>query len=328
MSKTSSDEIDNVITREATDVVVDNQILSSLGLVPFWDGTQNPTKIISDIARVVEAFVFYSRVIVFLYPARDIGEQSFTKTRQLLAYQSLCELAESENALYFVTPSDSPENTPHPTEIVKQAIQFGIKLDINTEELAWGRGLEVGYLLYQQELARQSRLPFAPSENYSFIESYMSRSHQARINISRSILSSLDSATKKDVELLQQIGVPIQFYVPPLLSLVLERVVKGANFGESVWEIREQFKPIRNLIAEYGVLTQETSQPLKRIIRERDKIFRDVDLLTKHFEKRDSSTLKEWADVLDTIPSIMKSIGLGIIPKASLIAKLIELPIE
>ena len=156
----------------------------------------------------------------------------------------------------------------------------------------------------------------------------MSESHKARIDLCRNLVSHLDRTTKSDVETLKQIGVPIKFYIPPLLSLVLEKVTKGAEFGEAVWDVRDEFRQVRSLISKYGILFQDTSQPLKVLLETRRKIFRDIELLSKSFEKSDRTGFKEWADVLDTIPDILKDVEMGNIPKATVIAKLLALPIE
>ena len=307
------------------DVIIDQNLFVSLQCLPVKNEDQLPISAISDIARLIEAFVFYDRILIFFAPKKLIGDDVYCLTTQPIALRTLNNLAVSEGVLCYLNKPDN-DLASEVDEIIEQAKLLGVELYDNINDFS--SSFESKYGFFQMEMSRLLRVPFIPSEGKLEIPIYIDLCHQERISIARLFVDKLNKKAIEDIDLLKDIGVPIKFYIPPLLSIVLEKVIKGADFGTAVFDVRNDFKKIRSLIAEYGSLLNDKSITINSALKIRNKIFRDIEFISKAFETRDRSKIKEWADILDIIPGTIKTASLGQIPKASIITKLMKLPIE
>ena len=93
-------------------------------------------------------------------------------------------------------------------------------------------------------------------------------------------------------------------------------------------EIRQQFTPVRKLVAEYENVLRDTSLPLKKLLSARTKIFSDIEGISKSLGQGTKVGVWEWADVLDAIPKAVDIASNGAIPQASIVRKLIEFPVS
>jgi len=282
---------------------------------------------VSDVSQVVEAFVLYNRVIVVRHPLYFESGPPFMKVSNAFALESLLSATESEGLLgYVVLDAEPAENYIRMAPLVAQKAIFDLSEPIIFKATTEEEHHE--YSIVQQEVARRLHSAFLPSSKSALTEHDIQANTEQRINIARQLLSTLDSATRADVDSLKEIGVPVTLYIPPFLAIVLEKVSRGADFGLAVLEIRQQFTAMRALVAEYESVLKDTSQPLKKLLSARTKIFSDIEKISKALGRGTKVGIWEWADVLDAIPDAFDAATDCIIPQASLVRKLVELPVS
>jgi len=309
------------------DAVLESSSLTSLCISPREQRPDDYKDWVSDLSQVVEAFVLYNRVLVVRYPKYIGRGPLYMKVSHALALESLVSATQAERLLgYVVLDAEPAENYIRMAPLSAQRSNFGISDD--SEVLAEVTEEVREYSAVQQELARRLHIAFLPSSTSALTEHETKANTQQRVNIAQKLLRALDSATRTDVDSLKEIGVPVRFYIPPFLAIALEKVTRGADFGLAVLEVRQQFTSIRELIAEYETVLKDTSQPLRKLLRARNKIFSDIERISRKLGQGTKVGILEWADVLDVIPETVDVATTGAIPRASIVRKLLELPVS
>lgn len=317
------------IKSSPNNVVLESHSMAALCVSPKNFQPEKYSAWVSDVSQVVEAFILYDSVRVVRFPRylNADGGSLYMKASQATALESLLAATQSEGLLEYVLLDAEPkENYIRMAPLTAQRCDFGISGDTDVSLPDAGELHE--YSTIQQEVARRLQSAFAPSSESSLTEHYTKTNTEQRINIAKQLISALDSATRADINSLKQIGVPISLYIPPFLAIVLERVLKGADFGQAVVEVRQQFSAVRKLIADYEMVLKDTTSPLKKLIQARSKIFTDIERISSSLGRGTRVGFLEWADVLDAIPDVVETATSGALPQISLVRKLIDLPVS
>ncbi|MFH0802188.1 MAG: hypothetical protein V2A78_07370 [bacterium] len=305
------------------DAIIDDSALCS-----FLDGIEDTpsvdiVELISNMSRVIEAFVFFERVFVFSFKVDDENDEAYYVSKNPLMLASIIEDLSKEKILNFVSllPSDF---APQPSRMLAQVRDIGI---MPKESIAKFNNFNFGYYLYQQEVARRLNLPFISSDS-KYARSFINSSNAFKYTLSQKLVQGMNAHVSKEFHQLLNSNHDIKFLVPPFLAVVLERVIKGASFGEAIMELRTQFQPVRKLFAQYNSEFRNPARSLKQQITYTSKIIKEIERVASSFSTLDRTTLTIWGDTFDFLIDSATDLanyspieGVSIIPRLSHLSK-------
>jgi hypothetical protein len=305
------------------DAIIDDSALCS-----FLDGIEDTpsvdiARLISNMSRVIEAFVFFERVFVFSFNVDDENTEAYYVSTNPLMLSSIIEHLSKEKVLNFVSLLP-PDFAPQPSRMLAQVRDIEM---MPRESIAKFNNFNFGYYLYQQEVARRLNLPFVSSDS-KYARSFVNSSNAFKYTLSQKLVQGMNAHVSKEFDQLLNSNHDIKFLVPPFLAVVLERVIKGASFGEAIMELRTQFQPIRKLFAQYNSEFRNPARSLKQQITYTSKIFKEIERVASSFSTLDRTTLTIWGDTFDFLIDSATDLrnyspiqGISIIPRLSRLSK-------
>lgn len=305
------------------DAVLENSVLLSfLELTDSFNPVTN-FKVISEISRVIESFVFYERLFVFDYVLDNDNREAYFISENPLPLADIIEKLSKEKILNLtqVLPFDY---VPQPSVLLKQINKSRI---IPVIKLKSFNETTFPYYLYQQEIARKVKNPFISSDD-EYVQYFIKGSQNYKFNLANKLVSSINSnVTKQFTELLKNQH-NIEFIIPPFLSIVLNNVVKGASFGEAILDLRDEFSGIRKLFFDYNIQFYDSSNQLKDQIKFANKIFSDIETIARKFSIIEKTRYKIWSDSFDFILDSVAINDFNVIDNANLLSRLLKLSKE
>ena len=278
---------------EGDAVIEDSALCSFLDNIDDTPSSEIPS-LISNLARVAEALVFFERLFVFSYPLDADNTEAYYMSHNPLTLASIIDELSKEKILNFVSvlPTDY---APPPSLLLAQAKKIGI---VNNKSIAKFNEFNFTDYLYQQEVTRQIDLPFISSDS-AYVKLFVKDSNALKNILSQKLIQSINTKLSKEFDELLNYNHDIKFFVPPLLAILLENVTKGASFGEALMELRSQFQPIRKLFAQYNAELQNPNKSLKQQFEYVTKISREIERVSSSFPIKDRTTLTIWGDTFD-----------------------------
>jgi len=151
---------------------------------------------------------------------------------------------------------------------------------------------------------------FAVSElfKYSFTPSIQDMKHiepiiilKGKRKISSNIYnaySSLSKATKEEIESLKSLGSPIKIFIPPIMSVVLDKVSSPKDIPKLILEMREDSQKIRENFNNYEETIKKENSTLKESIKAAHELQAINQSLADVYGKKDIINLKEFVNTL------------------------------
>lgn len=297
-------------------------VLEDSALLSFLDISDNPnadiSKLVLEMSKVIESFVFYERIFVFDYQIDDENCEAYFMTKNPLILASIIEKLTNENILNFV--QILPFNyAPQPSALLKQVKELNI---LSEEKISHFNKFNFAYYLYQQEISRRTKLPFISSDD-QYVNIFINNSQKFKYNLAKRLIEKMNIKAENEMKDLINSNYNIEIFIPPFLSIVLNNVIKGASFGDAILDLRDQFKDLRKLFREYNLLFQDSNLSLKKQIEESSKIISDIEKVSSSFSICDKSRFSVWSDAFDFIIDSTTDIkNYNIINSASLISKI------
>ena len=284
---------------------------------------------ISDISRTLEALIMNERVFVFSYHIDNKkNTEAYYYTNNPLPLVSIINELTREKILFFV--SILPKNSiPKPSRLLNQIERLGI---FSLKELNNINTHNFSSFLYQQEIARRYSIPFYCSDR-SYTRKYLNKTNLLKFSLSQQLLKEINFSISEDMKYLLQTTSNIKYFIPPIMALTLEKVSKGASFGEAILEMRTTCKPLREQFKKYNYEFINNTRSLSEQIKTSKIIAKDIRKLASSFQKLEGSTLTVWGDIFDFVfsnASEMETItplsAIGLVSKLGILSKdIIEL---
>lgn len=149
-------------------------------------------------------------------------------------------------------------------------------------------------------LSAHANLPFIPSLRrlpaYHLMMNYIRRSTQERVYgaVSASFHATIEEVYDSDR--------PVPVYLPPALSLFLDRLRSGKTVPETILELREEYRDLRLALSNLQNATN-SSATLRHMLKARRNFVKNLESL------RGSNDSRNTVDqVLDIIPSVAKAV--------------------
>ena len=297
-------------------VLEDSALLSFLGISDNPDA--DISKLVLEMSKVVESFVFYERIFVFDYQIDDENSEGFFMTKNPLILASIIEKLAAEHILNFVQLLPF-KYAPQPSVLLKQVKELNI---IPEENISRFNKFDFAYYLYQQEVSRRIKTPFISSGN-QYVNLFIKNSQNFKYNLAKMLIEKMNIKAENEMKDLINSNRNIEIFIPPFLSIVLNNVIKGASFGDAILDLRNQFKDLRKLFSEYNILFQDPNLSLKEQIKKSSKIISDIEKVSYSFSICDKSRFSVWSDAFDFIIDSTTDIkNYNIINSANLISKI------
>lgn len=297
-------------------------ILEYSALLSFLNISDDPnadiSKLVLEMSKVIESFVFYERIFVFSYQMDDENCEAYFVTKNPLILASITEKLTKENILNFVQilPFDY---APQPSVLLKQVKELNI---VSEEKISHFNKHNFAYYLYQQEISRRTKLPFISSDK-EYVSLFINNSQNFKYNLATRLIERMNIRVENEMKDLINSNYNIEIFIPPFLSIVLNNVIKGASFGDAILDLRNQFKDLRKFFREYNLLFQGPNLSLKKQIKEASKIISDIEKVSSSFSIHDKSRFSVWSDAFDFIIDSTTDIkNYNIINSANLISKI------
>ena len=297
-------------------------ILEYSALLSFLNISDEPnadiSKLVLEMSKVIESFIFYERIFVFSYQMDDENCEAYFVTKNPLILASITEKLTKENILNFVQilPFDY---APQPSVLLKQVKELNI---MSEEKISHFNKHNFAYYLYQQEISRRTKLPFISSDK-EYVSLFINNSQNFKYNLATRLIERMNIRVENEMKDLINSNYNIEIFIPPFLSIVLNNVIKGASFGDAILDLRNQFKDLRKFFREYNLLFQCPNLSLKKQIKEASKIISDIEKVSSSFSIHDKSRFSVWSDAFDFIIDSTTDIkNYNIINSANLISKI------
>ena len=151
---------------------------------------------------------------------------------------------------------------------------------------------------------------FAVSElfEYSFTPSIENMKHiepviilKGKRKISSNIYHaycSLSKATMEEIESLQSLRSPIKIFIPPIMSVVLDKVSSPKDIPKLILEMRENSQKIRENFNNYEETIKSENSTLKESIKAAHELQAINRSLSDAYKKKEIINIKEFANTL------------------------------
>ncbi|MHA1482851.1 MAG: hypothetical protein ACTSQA_05400 [Candidatus Heimdallarchaeaceae archaeon] len=110
--------------------------------------------------------------------------------------------------------------------------------------------------------------------------------------------SSLSKATKEEIESLKSLGSPIKIFIPPIMSVVLDKVSSPKDIPKLILEMREDSQKIRENFNNYEETIKKENSTLKESIKAAHELQAINQSLADVYGKKDIINLKEFVNTL------------------------------
>jgi len=161
-----------------------------------------------------------------------------------------------------------------------------------------GLYLETGCELFAiSELFNYS---FAPSiEDMRYIEPIIILKGKSKISsIIYDAYSTLSKATMNEIELLKSSGSPIKIFIPPIMSVILDRASSPKDILDLILEMRKNSQKIRSNFKNYEETIKSEHSTLKENIKAVHELQAINQSLTDAYQKRDIINIAEFLNSL------------------------------
>jgi len=108
------------------------------------------------------------------------------------------------------------------------------------------------------------------------------------------IYNQLSATIKDSLEGLElSAGRPLEFYIPPIPALILEKVSDPENIPEAMMEVRHDLRKVRSALAEYEDIVRDQDATLKDREDARTRLAQITEDATKDQQDRATATAQE-----------------------------------
>ena len=110
--------------------------------------------------------------------------------------------------------------------------------------------------------------------------------------------SSLSKATEEEFESLKSLGSPIKIFIPPIMSVVLDKVSSPKDIPKLILEMREDSQKIRENFYDYEETIKDENSSLKESVKAAHELQAINKSLANVYDKKDIINIKEFANTL------------------------------
>ncbi|MDV2503509.1 MAG: hypothetical protein RX318_06110 [bacterium] len=140
--------------------------------------------------------------------------------------------------------------------------------------------------------------------------------------------SQLSKALEKDINLIEKQGRKIEFFIPPVIAILLNRISEPEEIPEELLSMRREFAKTREVFREYLEKIQDDSVSLEKSLNAIKNLQSQMQEITKPYERKSITAVKHWKELVDIIPFNIEETELKNFSIIDILKKLAGIPIE
>lgn len=160
------------------------------------------------------------------------------------------------------------------------------------------------YQEYSLGISNNHGLPYVPSiENTKTVLELnkISQSEHLQSNISKHY-KKLERTFFQDLDTLKEFGKPIKLFIPPIMAIVLSKSSSINDFFNVIFDIRQQYKPLRDKFRDYEFALKDDNTTLLESVKAAKMLKYELEILTNNLESRDNRMALELCDFFKELP--------------------------
>ena len=303
-----------------------DQLTTAQGEISFRRSSQPGTESIIRLFSLLEGFCLYDRLNVVTaedvtfekvdFPALPKADMLKTKSKQerrairkdffvsFLKAAGKRILKPAINSIYVTAVTGSPlYKLAREEGIIREITQASVNASIagtSSDSSTWKTLNELSRTVQNKDtflwmtLSRLLKFSYLPDFAEAQIIEGSNLSRVVPESEIQKIYNQLSATIKDSLEGLElSAGRPLEFYIPPIPALILEKVSDPENIPEAMMEVRHDLRKVRSALAEYEDIVRDQDATLKDREDARTRLAQITEDATKDQQDRATATAQE-----------------------------------